>query len=176
VFVENSGPGVSEVHLHKVIFHPSTGLCVLRKSMFEPLRLGPCTQSEAWNYTPQKILSVKGTYFCLQTDELAKPAKLGIICTDSNSKWEAISDSKMHLSSKAPNGTAVCLDIGYNNTIVTSTCKCLSKDNTCDPESQWFKLVNSTRRSSTMTKPSSLISSILNFPAKDFLWKFLGSV
>jgi hypothetical protein len=27
----------------------------------------------------------------------------------------------------------------------------LSKDNACDPESQWFKLVNSTR-SSTMTK------------------------
>ncbi|KAJ6689108.1 hypothetical protein OIU85_005507 [Salix viminalis] len=169
------GPGVSKVHLHKVIFHPSTGLCVLRKSMLEPLRLGPCTESEAWNYSPQKILSVKGTYFCLQTDDLAKPAKLGIICTDSNSKWETISDSKMHLSSKAPNGAAVCLDIGFNNTIVTSNCKCLSKDNSCDPESQWFKLVNSTR-SSTMTKTSSLFSSILNFPARDFLWKFSGSV
>ncbi|KAJ6771140.1 CELLULASE FAMILY PROTEIN [Salix koriyanagi] len=143
------GPGLSEANPHKVIFHPSTGLCVLRKSMLEPLRLGPCTKSEAWNYTPQKILSVKGTYFCLQTDDLAKPAKLGIICTDSNSKWETISDSKMHLSSKASNGTTVCLDVDSNNTIVANTCKCLSKDNTCDPEKQWFKLVNSTR-SSTM--------------------------
>ncbi|KAJ6313481.1 hypothetical protein OIU77_014889 [Salix suchowensis] len=143
------GPGLSEANPHKVIFHPSTGLCVLRKSMLEPLRLGPCTKSEAWNYTPQKILSVKGTYFCLQTDDLAKPAKLGIICTDSNSKWETISDSKMHLSSKASNGTPVCLDVDSNNTIVANTCKCLSKDNTCDPQNQWFKLVNSTR-SSTM--------------------------
>uniref|UniRef100_A0A3N7FKH2 Glycoside hydrolase family 5 domain-containing protein n=1 Tax=Populus trichocarpa TaxID=3694 RepID=A0A3N7FKH2_POPTR len=145
------GPGLSEANPHKVIFHPSTGLCVLRKSMLAPLRLGRCTESEAWSYTPQKILSVKGTYFCLQTDDAAKPAKLGIICTDSNSKWETISDSKMHLSSNASSGITVCLDIDSNNTIVTNTCKCLSKDNACDPESQWFKLVNSTR-SSTMTK------------------------
>ncbi|KAF9673395.1 hypothetical protein SADUNF_Sadunf10G0019800 [Salix dunnii] len=143
------GPGLSEANPHKVIFHPSTGLCVLRKSMLEPLRLGPCTKSEAWNYTPQKILSVKGTYFCLQTDDLAKPAKLSITCTDSNSKWETISDSKMHFSSNASNGTIVCLDVDSSNTIVTNTCKCLSKDNACDPENQWFKLVNSTRSPTT---------------------------
>jgi hypothetical protein len=47
----------------------------------------------------------------------------------------------------------------------------LSKDNACDPESQWFKLVNSTR-SSTMTKPLSRMNSILNFPAKDFHGSF----
>ncbi|KAJ6890203.1 hypothetical protein NC651_023877 [Populus alba x Populus x berolinensis] len=57
----------------------------------------------------------------------------------------------MHLSSNASSGTTVCLDVDSNNTIVTNTCKCLSNDNACDPETQWFKLVNSTRRS-TMTK------------------------
>ncbi|XP_021653492.2 glycosyl hydrolase 5 family protein [Hevea brasiliensis] len=167
------GPGLSDTNLHKVIFHPSTGLCVQRKSMIEPLRLGPCNDSDAWRYTPQKTLSIKGTYFCLQADELGKPAKLGVICTDSNSKWDIISDSKMHLSSKIANGTAICLDVDSNNTIVINTCKCLSRDNNCDPGSQWFKLVNSTR-SSTMAKPTIRMSSILDLepPVMDLLWKF----
>ncbi|KAJ4829946.1 hypothetical protein Tsubulata_049018 [Turnera subulata] len=163
------GPGISETSTHKVIFHPTSGLCILRKSILEPLRLGPCSESEGWNYTPQKTLSPKGTYFCIQADELGKPAKLGIICSGaSNSKWETISDSKLHLSSKTTSGSAVCLDVDSENTIVTNTCKCLSKDNKCDPESQWFKLVDSTR-SSTMTKPSLLINSILDFSANEIL-------
>lgn len=137
--------------------------------MLDPLRLGPCTDSEAWNYTPQKILTLKGTYFCLQADELGNPAKLGILCTDSNSKWEFISDSKMHMSSKlSDDGKAVCLDVDSNNTLVTNSCKCLSKDNTCEPSSQWFKLVNSTR-SSSVTRPSVRINSILDVPTKDVL-------
>jgi hypothetical protein len=36
---------------------------------------------------------------------------------------------KIHLSSMVSNGT----------TIVINTCKCLSRGNTCDPGSQWFK-------------------------------------
>ncbi|XWS22719.1 hypothetical protein CRYUN_Cryun29cG0060500 [Craigia yunnanensis] len=139
------GPGLSETKLHKVIFHPSTGLCVLRKSLVEPLRLGPCTDSEAWSYSPQKNLVVKGTYFCLQADESEWLAKLGIFCSESNSKWELIADSKMQLSSKFRNGTSICLDVDSTNTIVTNSCKCLNEDNECDPGSQWFKLVDSTR-------------------------------
>lgn len=137
----------------------------------EPLRLGSCTDSEAWRYTPQKTLSIKGTYFCLQADDLGKPAKLGVICTDSSSKWDIISDSNMHLSSKIANGTTACLDVDFNNNIVVNTCKCLSRDNTCDPGSQWFKLVNSTRSSTMGAKPSSLMSSIfdLESPVKDVL-------
>ncbi|KAK7847963.1 endoglucanase [Quercus suber] len=142
-------PGLSEANLHKVIFHPSTGLCVLRKSLTEPLRLGACTESEAWSYTPQKTLTLKGTYFCLQAIELGKPAKLGIICTGSNSKWQTISDSKMYISSKVNDGSTACLDVDSDNSIVTNTCKCLSRDDTCDPGSQWFKLVDSTRSSSS---------------------------
>lgn len=165
------GPGLSDANPHKVIFHSATGLCVLRKSLMEPLRLGSCTDSEAWRYTPQKTLSIKGTYFCLQADDLGKPAKLGVICTDSSSKWDIISDSNMHLSSKIANGTTACLDVDFNNNIVVNTCKCLSRDNTCDPGSQWFKLVNSTRSSTMGAKPSSLMSSIfdLESPVKDVL-------
>ncbi|KAF5443052.1 hypothetical protein F2P56_035645, partial [Juglans regia] len=143
------GPGLSQTRLHKLIFHPSTGLCVLRKSLQEPLRLGPCTDSDGWNYTPQKTLTVQGTYFCLQAQDLGKPARLGIVCSRSGSKWETASDSKMHLSTELDSGATVCLDVDSTNTIVTNTCKCISRDDMCDPGSQWFKLVDSTRSSSS---------------------------
>ncbi|KAA8533232.1 hypothetical protein F0562_033235 [Nyssa sinensis] len=107
------GPGLSETRLHKIIFHPSTGLCVQRKSFLEPLKLGPCTEFAAWGYTQRKTLTVKGTYFCLLADGLGKPAKLGIDCTGSNSVWEIISESKMHLSSELDDGTTVCLDCRF---------------------------------------------------------------
>ncbi|KAK8522530.1 hypothetical protein V6N13_115497 [Hibiscus sabdariffa] len=166
------GPGLSEAKLHKVIFHPLTGLCVTRKSFLDPLQLGPCTDSDAWSYSPQKTLVVKGTYFCLQADESGTSAKLGIFCTDSNSKWEMISDSKMHLSAKLTDGKSVCLDIASDNTITTNSCKCISKDNTCDPSSQWFKLVDSTRSSTSGER------SLLQYlPGKDLIPNLLvGSI
>ncbi|KAI3904769.1 hypothetical protein MKW98_020508 [Papaver atlanticum] len=145
------GPGISERTQYKIIYHPSTGLCVHRKSLFAPLELGSCSTSEGWDYTPQKHISLKGTYFCLLADGVGKPVKLGILCTDTNSQWETISESKMHLQSKLTdkNRTAVCLDVDSNNTVVTNSCKCLSRDKMCDPSSQWFKLVNSTRSTSS---------------------------
>eukprot|EP00268_Persea_americana_P030874 TRINITY_DN2996_c1_g1_i3.p1 TRINITY_DN2996_c1_g1~~TRINITY_DN2996_c1_g1_i3.p1 ORF type:complete len:174 (-),score=21.80 TRINITY_DN2996_c1_g1_i3:70-591(-) len=130
---------------HTNLFSIQQQACVVRKSLFEPLKLGPCDQTEAWSYTPQKTLVIKGTYFCLQADCLGEPAKLGIICSESNSKWELISDSKMHISSMLTNGTTVCLDIDSDNNVVTNLCKCLSRDQSCDPSSQWFKIINSTR-------------------------------
>lgn len=119
----------------------------MRKTLLDPLTLGPCTDSEAWHYsTTRKGLTIKGTYFCLQAQELGKPARLGIICSDSNSRWDTISDSKMHLSSKTGNGSSVCLDVDLAaNTLVTNECMCLSRDKGCNPTSQWFKLVDSTR-------------------------------
>ncbi|KAJ4829944.1 hypothetical protein Tsubulata_049015 [Turnera subulata] len=167
------GPGISETSAHKVIFHPSSGLCILRKSMRGPLSLGPCNKSEGWNYTPQKTLLQKGTYFCLQANKLGMPAKLGSFCSRSDSKWETISDSKMHLSSTTPDWRGVCLDVDSRNTIVTNTCKCLFEDNKCDPESQWFKLVDSVR-SPTTTKPSFQIDSILDLSANELFRKILN--
>ncbi|KAI3991836.1 hypothetical protein MKX01_012781 [Papaver californicum] len=155
------GPGISERTQYKIIFHPSTGLCVHRKSLFAPLELGSCSSSEGWVYTPQKHISPKGTYFCLQADGVGNPAKLRIICTDTNSQWETISESKMHLRSMLTdkNSTAVCLDVDSNNTIVTNSCKCLSRDKMCDPSTQWFKIVNSTRSTS-----SSAVELLLSLP------------
>ncbi|WJZ80693.1 hypothetical protein VitviT2T_000592 [Vitis vinifera] len=153
------GPDLSDARPHKVIFHPATGLCIVWKSVFEPLTLGPCPESDAWSYTPQKTLIMKETYFCLQADGPGNPGKLGIICTEPGSKWESISDSKMHLSTKLGDGTTVCLDIDSSNNIVTNACKCLSGDNKCDPGSQWFKIVNATNIS---TRPLIQISSNLD--------------
>lgn len=153
------GPGLSNTRPHKIIFHPSTGLCVQRQSFLKPLKLGPCSEAESWDYTPRKTLTIKGTYYCLQADGVGKKAKLGIICTDASSKWEAISASKLHLSSKINNGTSVCLDIDSENNIVTNTCKCLTIDK-CDPASQWFKIINGTTGSGA-AKPYIRIDSIL---------------
>ncbi|XP_058102018.1 glycosyl hydrolase 5 family protein-like [Magnolia sinica] len=154
------GPGISNVRPYKVIFHPATGLCILRKLLTEPPKLGPCADSEAWNYTPQKTLTLKGTYFCLQAVALEEPARFGIMCTGSNSKWELTSDSKMHLSSKLTDGNTVCLDVDSTNTIITNTCKCLSKDAACDPGSQWFKIIDSTRAQSAIKLPALTIDPL----------------
>lgn len=143
-----AGPGLSNIDQpYTIIFHPSTGLCVLKKSLIEPLELGPCNESQAWAFTAERTIALKDTLFCLKADGTSKPVKLGIICSDSRSKWELTSDSKMHLSTNiSSDSSSLCLDVDSDGkTIVTNPCKCLSKDHSCDPESQWFKMVNSTR-------------------------------
>lgn len=148
-----------------------TGLCVKRLSLLEPLVLGPCSEAEAWTYSPQNILTIRGTYFCLQADKIGYPVKLGVICSYANSKWDAISDSKMHLSSKLRDGTEVCLDIDSdNNNLVTNNCKCLDKNSECDPGSQWFKIIESTRFGADNSFPE--INSIVKLIAKNFLASF----
>ncbi|KAI5679280.1 hypothetical protein M9H77_10230 [Catharanthus roseus] len=172
------GPGLEETRPHKIIFHPATGLCVTRKSIFEPLELGPCSEAEAWSYTStQKTLTIKGTYFCLQAaQELGMPAKLGIICSDQSSKWEPISDSKMHLASKLQDNSVVCLDVDSNNNfIVTNECKCLSRDSSCDPGSQWFKVIDSTRRcKNSKNSLTYMDKSLVYFLAKKILGSFMS--
>jgi len=168
--LQHAGPGITTGNPYKLIYHPLTGLCVTRKTLLDPLTLGPCHLSEGWKYTPQKTLSIKGTYFCIHAEHEGMTAKLGIICSDSNSKWEMISDSKLHLSSKLSDGSDVCLDVDDNNKIVTNACKCLSRDRTCDPSSQWFKLIDSGRRSIFTSSSSLMLNS------SDLLWKPLSSI
>ncbi|KAJ3675308.1 hypothetical protein LUZ60_004350 [Juncus effusus] len=136
----------SDVLPYKIMFHPLTGLCVVRKSLLT-LELGPCRESIPWIYAPQKsTLTIKNSFFCVKADKAGQPASLGFICTDSRSKWQLISDSKMHFSSNISSDLSLCLDVGQDEKgIVTNPCKCLSRDQDCDPKSQWFKLVDSTR-------------------------------
>lgn len=138
------GPGLSNVPQYNIIFHPLTGLCIQKKSLFK-LELGPCAQSDSWNYTLEDDIMEKSSGFCLQVEDIGKPPKLGTQCGESSSKWKLISDSKMHIASEmAVNGSAVCLDVSPEGFIVTNFCKCLRYE-TCSPESQWFKIIRSTR-------------------------------
>ncbi|XP_027915564.1 glycosyl hydrolase 5 family protein-like [Vigna unguiculata] len=163
------GPGITEGDSQKLMFHPLTGLCIISTSQQKTLTLGPCASSDDWEYTSQKTLLVNNTNLCIHAEAQRKPATLSRACSDSNSIWEVISDSNMHFSSKLSDGSNVCLDVDDNNIIVTNTCKCLSKDNKCEPGSQWFKLIDSGRRSISTT---SVMSNILD--SSNLLWEPLS--
>ncbi|XP_056164529.1 glycosyl hydrolase 5 family protein-like [Syzygium oleosum] len=143
------GPGGQQPVSHRAIFHPLSGLCILRHSPSSPLVLGPCTNSEMWIYTPQSGLWLVGSHLYLQAAEVGKPVSLceckGRCPTDPGMIWEMLSATMMHLSTKAKDGSTVCLDVGADNTVVVQACKCLSGDSSCNPASQWFKQVSSTR-------------------------------
>ncbi|RCV34173.1 hypothetical protein SETIT_7G139600v2 [Setaria italica] len=140
------GPGLpNSREPYNLIFHPQTGLCVLATSS-KSLELGPCDRSNAWNYTSAYELVVKSTGQCLQAKSVGENAKLGTDCSKPSSKWQLISNSRMHVSAElTKNGTRVCLDAGPDGAIITNQCKCLIIDPACNPESQWFKVILSSR-------------------------------
>lgn len=129
--------------LSKILFHPLTGLCVMKGNHAGRLRLGPCRHAKAWIYTPQETLQVRSTKYFLQAIGAQKPVEL--IKSSPASQWNQTSNSKLHLSAKATDGITVCLDVDDGGNLVTNMCKCLQGDGSCDPSSQWFKLVDSTR-------------------------------
>lgn len=141
-----SGPGLpNSQEPYNVIFHPLTGLCVIVKSS-NSLRLGPCDESNAWNYTSGYELVLKHTRQCLQAKSVGETTKLGTDCSKSSSKWQLISNSRMHVSTElVKNGTRVCLDASPDGAITTNQCKCISLDPTCNPECQWFKVILSSK-------------------------------
>uniref|UniRef100_A0A0E0KRY7 Glycoside hydrolase family 5 domain-containing protein n=1 Tax=Oryza punctata TaxID=4537 RepID=A0A0E0KRY7_ORYPU len=140
------GPGLpNSQEPYNVIFHPLSGLCVLVKYS-EALELGPCDKSNAWNYTKGYELILKQTGQCLQAKYVGENAKLGTSCSKSSSKWKLLSNSGMHVSTElTKNGTRVCLDASPDGNITTNQCKCLTVDPNCNPESQWFKIILSSK-------------------------------
>ncbi|CAI0425890.1 unnamed protein product [Linum tenue] len=171
------GPGLAEAEIHKLIFHPSTGLCVLRGlTPLDPLKLGACWKSDPWSYTGQ-TLSLQGTTTpsCLRADQLWRPVQL---LNGDCSTWEMITDSQMHLSTKLKDGTSGCLDVDSDNNVVANPCKCVRVEERCDPGSQWFKLVDSTRKPNDRGVPSGSRqqrSRRRGFSSgRSLLWEFLG--
>ncbi|KQJ83177.1 uncharacterized protein LOC100839976 [Brachypodium distachyon] len=146
------GPGFAEAAPYVALFHPSTGLCVARRSSpVSPLELGSCEGAEAWAYDAQRQrLALRDSpLMCLRAEGAGRPVRVGMACaTDEMARWRLVSDSKLHVAANASSGAGMlCLDVGADGrSVVTNTCRCLSADNSCDPESQWFKLVSSTRR------------------------------
>uniref|UniRef100_A0A0D9W6A6 Glycoside hydrolase family 5 domain-containing protein n=1 Tax=Leersia perrieri TaxID=77586 RepID=A0A0D9W6A6_9ORYZ len=152
------GPGLAEASPYTVLFHPATGRCVVRgASLLQPLlQLGPCGETEAWAASSsQRRLALRDTpLLCLRADGAGRPARVGLSCGDDMARWSLVSDSRLHVavnvsSSAGENGGGgglLCLEVGEDGkSVVTNACRCLSADNSCDPESQWFKLVTSTR-------------------------------
>lgn len=166
------GPGFAEVAPYTVLFHPATGLCVVRRSLVQPLELGPCNETEAWAYTQQQRLALRHSpLLCLRAEGAGRPASLGLACGDELARWRLVSDSKLHVATNASSSgsDALCLDVGADGrSVVTSPCRCLSADNNCDPESQWFKLVSSTRSVATMSMLAQLPLKLKNWKIRSF--------
>ncbi|PAN38719.1 hypothetical protein PAHAL_7G192000 [Panicum hallii] len=150
------GPGLAEAAPYTVLFHPMTGMCVVRRRSLaeQTLELGPCNETEAWAYSAQeqRLALRDSPQMCLRAEGAGRAASLGASCADAMARWRLVSDSKLHVavnataSSSAAGGGTLCLDVGADGrSVVTNPCRCLSADNSCDPESQWFKLVTSTR-------------------------------
>ncbi|KMT00591.1 hypothetical protein BVRB_9g218890 [Beta vulgaris subsp. vulgaris] len=135
------GPEASFRNKHKMIFHPLTGLCILSKPGME-VQLGNCSKSNHWNHTPENTLEIKGSYLCLKAQGLNLPAKLSTSCRGEGTSWAPISDSKLHLATTLSNNSTACLDVDSQNNLITTSCKCLSEKNKCDPGSQWFKIAD----------------------------------
>jgi hypothetical protein len=163
---------------YTVLFHPVSGMCVVvrRRSptLTQPLELGlgPCNETEAWEYSAQQQrLALRDiALLCLRAEGAGRPATLGVSCGDAMAKWSLVSDSKLHVAvnatSSAGSDGMLCLDVGADGrSVVTNPCRCLSADNSCDPQGQWFKLVSSTR--SVVTKQTMLAQ----LPLKLKNWK-----
>ncbi|KAJ0989452.1 hypothetical protein J5N97_007808 [Dioscorea zingiberensis] len=143
-----TGPGLDQVPAYKMLYHPLTGRCVLRGNTGKDVVTGRCLKSEAWIYDNGNLALHGTNSSCLQTDGEGKLAILGTDCSGIASKWDMISATKMQFSSKVqgPSRRPLCLDIGPNGrSLVTNACKCFTGNQLCDPETQWFKLVKSTR-------------------------------
>ncbi|KAK4780771.1 hypothetical protein SAY87_016877 [Trapa incisa] len=141
------GPGWNRTIQHKVIFHPLTGLCVEKRPVKGPLRLMPCQMSQMWTYTANKTLEITGTHYVLGSSGKAeKMVPLTVSLPHQKAtQWDMVSDSKLHLATKAEDGSELCLDVDRYGLVITNKCKCMDGgDPNCDPASQWFKLVNST--------------------------------
>ncbi|EES11003.1 uncharacterized protein LOC8073594 [Sorghum bicolor] len=182
------GPGLAEAAPYAVLFHPVSGMCVVvrRRSptptLAQPfeLGLGPCSETGAWEYSAQQQrLGLRDTaaLLCLRAEGAGRPATLGVTCGDAMARWSLVSDSKLHVAVNATSSSSagvsdsdgnglLCLDVGADGrSVVTNPCRCLSADNSCDPQSQWFKLVSSTR--SVVTKQTMLAQ----LPLKLKSWK-----
>ncbi|OAY69857.1 hypothetical protein ACMD2_07925 [Ananas comosus] len=126
------------------IFHPPTGQCVLRSNLANLLKLGPCSQSDSWYYTPQDFLTVQGTYFCLQAVGAGQPVQLSVNCDPLDSRWSVVTTSsrRTRLATAVDDGTVLCLDVDSENVIVSNPCKVFCRvAEDSETDTQWFTLI-----------------------------------
>lgn len=114
------------------------------QTLLDPTKvtLGLCNASQPWSYTLDNTLTLKDKSLCLENTGLNAPVKLSETSGAPNlSKWQVISASNMLLAAKSTNNS-LCLDVDEANNLVARKCKCVKgEDSSCDPMSQWFKIV-----------------------------------
>ncbi|XP_056846997.1 glycosyl hydrolase 5 family protein-like [Raphanus sativus] len=134
------GPGLQS---KKLLFHPSTGLCVTSNlsNNLPTLRLEQCRKAEPSTFDPSEGILWSNKMCVEAPDAVGQKVKLGV--GTKCSKLGQTSATHMHLSFKTTsNGSLLCLDVDErDNSIVAKPCKCLTKDASCDPASQWFKVL-----------------------------------
>eukprot|EP01018_Ginkgo_biloba_P000642 Gb_13276 [translate_table: standard] len=142
-------PFSSQGALHQLIYHPSTGLCI-NVGSGNTLKLDSCNNARAWNYSGQQgSIGLVGKSECIGAQGNGLVAVLTAECSTPNSLWQSVSASKLQIAVNATvKNTAqmLCLDGSSSPSIFTNDCIC-SMDSSCDgdPESQWFKLITTTR-------------------------------
>lgn len=115
------------------------------QSSLDPTKvnLGLCNVSQPWDYTTDNTLKLTDIALCLENTGPNAPVKLSetSCSTPSLSQWQTISASNMLLAAKSTNNS-LCLDVDGDNNLVATNCKCVNgEDSSCDPMSQWFKIV-----------------------------------
>ncbi|XP_074576119.1 glycosyl hydrolase 5 family protein-like [Curcuma longa] len=129
---------------HLTILHPLTGLCVSADDSSQRLVLsdvGRC--ADRWSYPGHRTLSLNNgsSSSCATAGGVGKEVRLAEC--ETSSTWTLLSDSQLHVSTQMEDGTSLCLEVGGDGrTVVTNPCRCLSSDSSCDPQGQWFVLVN----------------------------------
>ncbi|KAF3566741.1 hypothetical protein DY000_02018825 [Brassica cretica] len=134
------GPGLQS---KKLLFHPTTGLCVTSNlsNNLPTLRLEQCRKAEPSTFNPSEGFLWSNKLCVEAPDVVGQKVKLG--AGTKCSKLGQTSATHMHLSFKTTsNGSLLCLDVDErDNSIVANPCKCLTMDASCDPASQWFKVL-----------------------------------
>uniref|UniRef100_A0A0E0KKM7 Uncharacterized protein n=1 Tax=Oryza punctata TaxID=4537 RepID=A0A0E0KKM7_ORYPU len=127
-----AGHGLAEAAPYTVMFHPTTGRCVVRRS---------CGETEAWAYTAsmQRLAPRdRPLLFCASACRAATGWRGGALPRDFKLHLAVNASSS---SSSGGGGGMLCLDVGDDGqSLIPNPCRCLSADNICDPESQWFKM------------------------------------
>ncbi|XP_074576132.1 glycosyl hydrolase 5 family protein-like [Curcuma longa] len=136
------GPNRKQLPGRLTILHPLTGLCVSTDDSFQRLELSGGRCADQWSYVRQTLSFNNGSFFsCATAGGVGMEVRLEEC--DTASKWTLLSASQLHVSTQMDDGTSLCLEVaGDGRTVVTNPCRCLSSDSSCDPQGQWFKLVN----------------------------------
>lgn len=144
-----------------MIYHPSTGLCVIQDELTKGLRLGNCLTHNYWTYTPENSLTLRNSPLCLEAVGWDQSPILTDNCVGTgNTTWIPISESKLHLSATLSDGQIACLEVDYiQKTVFTAACKCLSGDQFCNPMGQWFKIITAP---DVLITTSNVTTSVVN--------------